>query len=99
MGVFDRAAVTDVDVPLEPGDLVLLFTDGVTEARGGDSWFGEDRLREAVSRHRATAATLTAGVLDEVLSFQSGFGRDDVVLLALCVPPAPGDPDPPRSVP
>ena len=99
IGVFDQAKVTDVDVPLEPADLVLLYTDGVTEARGGDSWFGEDRLREAMSRHGATAATLTSGVLDEVLSFQSGFGRDDVVLLALGVPSDDGDRVPLRSVP
>jgi serine phosphatase RsbU (regulator of sigma subunit) len=51
MGAFGSVRGDVVEVDLEPGDGVLLYTDGVTEARtpNGD-FFGEERLRDLLAR-------------------------------------------------
>ncbi|MCG8454630.1 MAG: serine/threonine-protein phosphatase, partial [Holophagales bacterium] len=71
---------------LEPGDLVLAYSDGVTDARSPrGEHFGEERLKETV---RGTSARDAQGVLTEVLAAVNAFSRgsqryDDVTLLAI----------------
>ena len=72
---------------LQPGDRVLLYTDGVTEARspGGD-FFGPERLVDLVSRNLAgglpTPETMRR-VVRELLEHQQGQLTDDATLLLL----------------
>ena len=63
----------------------MLFTDGVTEARRGDDFFGDDRLQDAVGAD-ASAATTVARILGAALEFQNGITRDDIVIMVLRVP-------------
>lgn len=86
IGAFPGLDHTDTEVPLAPGDTLVLYTDGVTEARGADGWYGEARLRDAVARHAPTAHALTDALLDEVLAFQDGLPRDDIAVLTVRVP-------------
>jgi serine phosphatase RsbU (regulator of sigma subunit) len=51
LGVSDEAEYRDVCVPLLAGDLALLYTDGLTEARRGDEMFGLDRVRRVLDAH------------------------------------------------
>jgi PAS domain S-box-containing protein len=86
LGLFRAADLADRETELEPGDLLVLYTDGVTEARKGDELFGEERLRELLS----SMAGLDAGDVAErlenaVLDFQGGTARDDTALLVLQV--------------
>lgn len=71
---------------LEAGTTVVLYTDGVTEARRLDEQYGEARLHATAQRHAATPAELTAGILADVLDFQDGRARDDIAVLAVGVP-------------
>ncbi|MEV5333862.1 PP2C family protein-serine/threonine phosphatase [Streptomyces werraensis] len=51
VGALPRVTARTVETVLAPGDTCLLYTDGITEARGGplgDELFGEDRLRAAL---------------------------------------------------
>jgi serine phosphatase RsbU (regulator of sigma subunit) len=70
---------------LEPGDRVLMYTDGITEARDGRAeFFGEQRLVE-LTEH-AAAAQLSAPetlrrLLEAVLDHQGGKLQDDASLL------------------
>ena len=48
IGVLPDVRLEDRSVALEPGDLFVLFTDGVTEGRRGSEFFGEQRLRASV---------------------------------------------------
>lgn len=71
---------------LQPGDCLLLYTDGVLEARAGDGeLFGEARLLEAVRpMNGEPAETVVHGVLAAVEAF-AGLGdpSDDLTVLAL----------------
>lgn len=81
---FDRGP----DVHLAPGDLLLLYTDGATEAPSpSGELFGEDRLRAVV---KEAAGAPVAGVLEAVSSAIKRWtggapNRDDVTLLAVRV--------------
>ncbi|MBN1827069.1 MAG: SpoIIE family protein phosphatase [Candidatus Eisenbacteria bacterium] len=70
---------------LRSGDLVVLFTDGVTdELNAEDESFGEERLRDLIVRHRdLPAAELIERILVEVRDFMGDDPGDDVTLLAL----------------
>jgi sigma-B regulation protein RsbU (phosphoserine phosphatase) len=69
-------------VLVPPGASVLLYTDGVTEARSGGRFFGEGRVRRAL-RLGGTAADITQRLLDLVQQFASGDLRDDAAILAV----------------
>jgi phosphoserine phosphatase RsbU/P len=86
LGVFDTGTFDETDVELHSGDAMLLYTDGVIEGRQVDGFYGEDRLKESISRHHGSAGTLVDGVLADVLGFQAGNPRDDIALVAVHVP-------------
>ena len=74
-----------VDRLLHPGESLVLFTDGVTEARRSDGeFYGEDRLRECLRRtHGSSAESVAEAVRDEAIDFQDGVSRDDIAVLVL----------------
>ena len=79
----------DHDVDLTAGQTLLLYTDGVTEARRGNVFFGDERLVEVVSADPGSAQGLVDIVLNAVLGFQSGNPRDDVALVGVRIPDVP----------
>lgn len=85
LGVLPNAEYEQAQVALAPGDRVVLFTDGLTEARNdaGDE-FGEARLLEAALRHRACSApALQARLAAAVAAFAGGTLQDDATLIVL----------------
>lgn len=74
-------ATKDTTVKLEPGDVIVLYTDGVTEAKSATGEiFGLDRFCAAVERqHKAPAADLCASVVREVTGWM-GVQDDDVTV-------------------
>jgi serine phosphatase RsbU (regulator of sigma subunit) len=88
VGVYPDVDLDEVRVRLDPGDALLLYTDGVTEARSPDGWFGSERLASLVaSLAGASADEIADGVLTAVTDFQGGRLRDDVALLVVRVDP------------
>jgi phosphoserine phosphatase RsbU/P len=78
-----RGVVDDLALELHPGDVVLLFTDGVTEATAASGeMYGQDRLAAALERF-ATQPLEAAleGLLQDVRSFASQ--QDDDITLML----------------
>ncbi len=72
------------EVPLERGDVVLLYTDGLAEARSGSEQFGEERVAQAIRRDPGVAPdVLCKTLLDAARDFSDGALSDDVALLAL----------------
>lgn len=85
VGVLESVEFTDRVVRLAPGDVLTMFTDGVTEARRNSELYGDDRLRGCVERNATSAASVVEAILDDVVAFQRGHLRDDVALVALRV--------------
>jgi len=70
---------------LQPGDVLVLYTDGVTDARGADGRFGEARLLETLRQSEDAAGAVAA--IDRALTrFQTGPQADDTAVLALDLP-------------
>ena len=70
---------------LQPGSLVVAYTDGITEARGkDDEEFGEERLRAVVAaRAGEHPQNLVSTTMDAVSDFAAGEPSDDVTIVAV----------------
>ncbi|WP_126688181.1 PP2C family protein-serine/threonine phosphatase [Nocardioides ferulae] len=81
---------TTVTTTLRPRDTLLLYTDGVTEARGLDDLFGEERLHEALSRLGGLSAPAVVEAVAVAVSEHLGDrAHDDIAMLAIHVLPEP----------
>ena len=80
-----RAATRPGTVPFGAGDRLILYTDGITEARSEtDEEFGDDRLVALAVEHRACSApALQARLVDAVASFTGRRFTDDATLMVL----------------
>jgi phosphoserine phosphatase RsbU/P len=86
IGLLERETFTSSRIQLEPGDTLLLFTDGVTEAEDKDrNLFQDVRLKEAFGQHQdSSLKTLLDGISSAVENFTAGASQaDDVTLLAV----------------
>ena len=86
LGVMGDPVWETARIRLEPGDTLLLFTDGLTEAEDGDgNEYGVERLAQLLGRHRATPlGELGSEILADLGGFLGGAGRkDDLSLLAI----------------
>lgn len=73
-----------VSLELSPGDSLLFYTDGITEARGPGGMFGQGRLVDALMRADLRGAELLDGLLAELAAFSgSASHQDDITILAL----------------
>jgi serine phosphatase RsbU (regulator of sigma subunit) len=90
IGVLPRIRARTVTVELAPGETCLLYTDGVTEARGGplgDGMFGERRLRDALAECAAMPAEAVVERI-QMLAGQwvGGRSHDDMAVVAITAP-------------
>jgi phosphoserine phosphatase RsbU/P len=86
LGLFDAPGLGDTRLSLAAGDTLLLYTDGVTEARRGGEQYGEERLRKLFADAGGLDAHHLAGAVEQaVLSFTGGQHTDDIAILALRV--------------
>ncbi len=95
LGLLPAPELHDTRELLRAGDSLILFTDGVTEARSPvrRDFFGEDRLRSLVAGlGDRPADAMAVAVRQEALAFAGGFAGDDAVVLVLKVPATPAGP-------
>jgi serine phosphatase RsbU (regulator of sigma subunit) len=83
IGLFPRWECSTERVTLRADDLLVIYTDGVTESLNHDyEEFGEERLAEAVLRHRELPPqSLMAEVVSEVRAFSPHEQHDDITLI------------------
>jgi len=81
--VEDISPMTEsISVKLEPGDLFVLYTDGVTEARNAEGiMYGEERLAESVAEFHAGPASLVRERILKSVSDWMDHQDDDITLL------------------
>jgi PAS domain S-box-containing protein len=87
LGVEAEPVLEPVDVALMPGDTLVLYTDGVVDARdAAGERFGEERLRDAVAAAAGGTADEMATAIDEqVAAFEPDVQRDDRAIVVLRV--------------
>jgi serine phosphatase RsbU (regulator of sigma subunit)/catechol 2,3-dioxygenase-like lactoylglutathione lyase family enzyme len=88
VGLFEKWECTMEERELAPGDAVLLYTDGVTEAQNGEGEeFGEERLVEASRQHcQLSLPKLLVAVADQARRFSPHEQADDITLIvAKCI--------------
>jgi sigma-B regulation protein RsbU (phosphoserine phosphatase) len=86
IGAFCDSTFTQQEIQLYHGDKLLLFTDGVTEARNADGEeFGEHRLQECLRSYAGrNAAELRTLILNEVTAFcESNFDDDATLMIVI----------------
>ena len=86
VGLVEDASYTSDRTQLEPGDTLLLYTDGVTEAEDRDrNLFQDTRLKEVLGQHQnSSLQTLEDGIFDAIEKFADGASQADDLTL-LCV--------------
>lgn len=85
IGLLDGAHYREEKRAMTPGDLLVLYTDGIIESPGeNDEEFGERRLVEALGRHRSSdLEEMVRLVIDDVRAWSRGRPQHDDVTLVL----------------
>lgn len=85
LGVFDAAEYTTASIPMEPGDLLVLFSDGIVEARSSDQeMFNNSGILDALEGHTAgTACAVLEHIWTRYETHTGGQNLDDRTLVVL----------------
>jgi sigma-B regulation protein RsbU (phosphoserine phosphatase) len=86
MGMFESITLDEKEVDIRPGDTLVLYTDGVTEAMDPEGQpFGEARLRQVLAGQRGASAQATLDAIVQAISrfTASSPQSDDLTLLVL----------------
>jgi phosphoserine phosphatase RsbU/P len=86
IGIFDNTEYEQETVALQPGDVLVAYTDGVTEATNARrEEYGNDRLRESViSRRHLAASAISDGITAELEAWTEGTTpHDDITLVIM----------------
>ncbi len=90
VGAFPRIKVHTFETTLAPGETCVMYTDGVTEARGGplgEDFFGEERLASALTQ---CAGMPAEAVVERVLMLTTQWvgqrAHDDIAVVAITAP-------------
>lgn len=84
VGGFADSEFTTSETVLQVGEMLVLFTDGITEARAGTELFGEERLLAALHELRETPTKhVPDRLLEKVLDFAGGELSDDTIVMCV----------------
>jgi PAS domain S-box-containing protein len=84
LGAFPETEFEPAHASLAAGDVLLLYTDGVTEARGPGGLFGDERIASLLARSAHLSVTgLADHVMKQVADYASGALTDDVAIMAV----------------
>ncbi|MDO0925435.1 SpoIIE family protein phosphatase [Streptomyces sp. TG1A-8] len=87
LGVMEDLELYEERVTLDPGDVLLCVTDGVTERREGTRMLGDDGLADVLTTCTGlTAGAVAARIMRAVERFASDAPSDDMAILAMRVP-------------
>jgi serine phosphatase RsbU (regulator of sigma subunit) len=81
LGISDEPDLASAETVLAPGDALVLYTDGLIEARSADGILGEERVHAVLADQAGASADALADALDELAASFSVRRRDDLALL------------------
>ena len=84
-GVFEDAEWPMTDTPLQRGDTIVLYTDGVLDTVGDDGRFGDERLLALLDGAPADPTAVVARIDAALAAFQAGPQRDDTAIVVITV--------------
>jgi sigma-B regulation protein RsbU (phosphoserine phosphatase) len=87
LGILKSVTYDTAAIQLEPGDRILLFTDGITEAMNpARELYGEDRLERLLEQSEAASIEeLVRTVTDAATAFADGApASDDITVMGIC---------------
>ena len=88
LGLFPNVEYEEFSISTQPGDSIIFFSDGITDAQNdAEDMFGDDRLKTVVKKyHQKSASKIADAILSEVGKFQHGRERfDDETVVVLKV--------------
>ena len=84
LGIYNFFTFIDEEVTLNRGDTLILYTDGVIDARKEDEFFGSKRLREIIQKTPyPSPKSLCKAIDSKVMTFSRSVLKDDFALLAI----------------
>ena len=85
IGILDDAAYGEQECRFEPGDTLVLYTDGITEAGNqAEEMYGEERLRSALTRcHMNPAREILDEIIADVHQFVAGYIQSDDITVVV----------------
>lgn len=83
VGIMRGSTYSEVSLKLRPGDVVVMMTDGITEARpGGIAFFGRDGVSRHLSQAKGRSPNIIArGLLDAAKTHAGGHLQDDAAIV------------------
>jgi phosphoserine phosphatase RsbU/P len=79
-----NGSYTSKETELRPGDVLLMYTDGLVEARSGDQLFGDERVAQMLRRDPGQEAdVICKSLLEAARDFSAAPLGDDVAILAI----------------
>ncbi|MGI8758041.1 MAG: PP2C family protein-serine/threonine phosphatase [Acidimicrobiales bacterium] len=79
-----EASYSSTEIPLQSGDLVLMYTDGLAEARSGEHLFGEERIAAHLRRDPdVDPDVLCKSLVEAAVDFSTTPVTDDIAILAI----------------
>ncbi|MBI4733535.1 MAG: serine/threonine-protein phosphatase, partial [Rubrobacteridae bacterium] len=84
VGAFPDVRFISSKVILQNGDTLVLYTDGLTEARCGNEFFGEERLVDLIQKSKLESAKQAPQLIfDKITEYTGGKLADDLALLSI----------------
>ncbi|MEY2478358.1 MAG: hypothetical protein QOG87_3673 [Actinomycetota bacterium] len=84
LGMFEEAEFSERVVDVGCGDSIVLYTDGISEARCDGEEFGDGRMQQTLAGLRGcTAAAIADGLISEARTFGVGVASDDAAVFAV----------------
>lgn len=86
LGIWEDTAYEEFSITLNPGDSIVLFSDGLPDARRGKEFFGEERIEAVLDRLRdADPQFIVDSLMADVTTFAGDQHTDDIAIIAATI--------------